>query len=308
MPATRAAALSGELSQSHLRLSASCRTDAAAELFHGDEAQLVEWAKSVRLADFKRVVRVWGAHADPDDVTLGEPDTVKAGQLFLSESFNDCWILKGTLDPEQGRIVAAAVDTELGRLLRAKRDGDPTHAERLVSELRAEALVNVVAQTMRKEPSERSVPDRYRVAVLFNAGDNIDRVELCDSALYRAVKDTRGAVPDVSHATRVRTDPIRLAVTLRDEHCIFPGCDRPPSWCDVHHCQHWQHGGTTNINNGALLCRHHHTFIHKTKWSINIQPGHKPTIHKPDGTIHQIVKYHIETNRTALALKQGRDR
>ena len=110
------------------------------------------------------------------------------------------------------------------------------------------------------------------------------------------MKDATGAVLDVSRATRSWPDAIRLAITIRDEHCVFPGCDRPPSWCDVHHCQHWQNNGPTSINNGALLCRHHHTFIHKENWSINIKPGHKPTIHKPDGTIHKIDKYQMATN------------
>ena len=124
------------------------------------------------------------------------------------------------------------------------------------------------------------------------------RVEVCDCALYRVVKDASGAILDVSHSTRNWPDPIRLAVTIRDEHCVFPGCDRPPSCCDIHHCQHWQHNGPTSINNGALLCRHHHTFIHKAKWSVNIKPGQKPTVHKPDGTIHKIVKHQMVANRT----------
>ena len=73
-----------------MRLLASCRSDATAELFDRDEAQLVEWAKSMRLREFKPLVAVWAAHADPDDITIGEPDLVKEGQLFLSESLNGC--------------------------------------------------------------------------------------------------------------------------------------------------------------------------------------------------------------------------
>ena len=65
MPITRAAALAGELSQPHVRLLASCRSDATAELFDRDEAQLVEWARSMRLREFKPLVAVWAAHARP---------------------------------------------------------------------------------------------------------------------------------------------------------------------------------------------------------------------------------------------------
>ena len=154
----------------------------------------------MRQREFQHVVRVWAAHADPDDVTVGEPDVVQVGQLFLSESLNGCWMVNGTFNPEQGRIVAAAVNAELDRLLRAKHDGDPTLSERVVSELRAEAFVNLISQSMRKEPSDRSVPDRYRVAVVFNAGEDADRVELCDSALYRVVKDAKGAILEIGRA------------------------------------------------------------------------------------------------------------
>ena len=63
-------------------------------------------------------------------------------------------------------------------MLRARRDGDPATSGLRVSELRAEALVNLVCQTMRQEPSERSVPDRYRVAVVFNVGEHTNSAEL----------------------------------------------------------------------------------------------------------------------------------
>ena len=80
----------------------------------------------MRLREFKPLVAVWAAHADPDDVTLGEPDPVKEGQLFLSKSLNGCWVLKGTLNPEQGQIVAAAVNAEVDRLLRDTTATRPT--------------------------------------------------------------------------------------------------------------------------------------------------------------------------------------
>ena len=158
--------------------------------------------------------------------------------------------------------------------------------------------MNLVCQTMRQEPSERSVPDRYRVAVIFNVGEHTNSAELCDCSLYRAVKNTKGEVLDIGRLSRRWPDPIRRAVTLRDGGCVFPGCGRPPSWCDVHHCQNWEHGGPININNGALLCRHHHTFLHNNHWAISIEPGKKPLTRKPDGTIHHIIKHQWPTTET----------
>ena len=298
MPATATAASAGELSVTHCRLLMSCLTDATKAQFAQDEEQLVGYATTMRAKEFNQVVRVWAAHADPNDDTLGAPDVVEVGQVFLNQTFNGSWALKGTLNPEHGAVLNAAVDAEVDRLLRARRDGDPTTSQLLASALRAEALVNLVCQTMRQEPSERSVPDRYRIAVIFNAGDEADSAEFCDCSLYRAVKDTNSEILDIGRLTRRWPEPIRRAITLRDSGCVFPGCDRPPSWCDVHHCQNWEHDGPTSINNGALLCRHHHTFLHKNHWTIAIEHQRKPVIRKPDGTIHHITKHQMPTSNT----------
>ena len=32
---------------------------------------------------------------------------------------------------------------------------------------------------------------------------------------------------------------------------VFPGCDRPPGWTDIHHCTPWSEGGGTSVENGA---------------------------------------------------------
>ncbi|MET0864702.1 MAG: HNH endonuclease signature motif containing protein, partial [Nakamurella sp.] len=62
--------------------------------------------------------------------------------------------------------------------------------------------------------------------------------------------------------------PIRRAITLRDKGCSFPGCDRPPGWTDAHHVRSWLHDGETAYGNSCLLCRFHHTTVHKGDWAI----------------------------------------
>ena len=43
------------------------------------------------------------------------------------------------------------------------------------------------------------------------------------------------------------------------------------------------------MDNGALLCRRHHTFIHAKRWKVIIpRPRGKPVVLKPDGSPYVI--------------------
>lgn len=84
----------------------------------------------------------------------------------------------------------------------------------------------------------------------------------CDSAVTRIVFGPDGAVLDVGRAQRTVTGQLRRAVIARDQHCVFPGCDQPPSRCEVHHALvHWADGGETSVANSALLCWFHHQLV-----------------------------------------------
>jgi 5-methylcytosine-specific restriction protein A len=48
---------------------------------------------------------------------------------------------------------------------------------------------------------------------------------------------------------------LRKAVIQRDKKCRFPGCQQPPSVCQIHHLIPWAKGGPTTLGNLALFCR-----------------------------------------------------
>ena len=56
----------------------------------------------------------------------------------------------------------------------------------------------------------------------------------CDAALLPAVLGGTGQVLDVGRQRRLISGSLRRALVLRDRGCAFPGCDRPPRWCDAH--------------------------------------------------------------------------
>ncbi|MFD2024681.1 HNH endonuclease signature motif containing protein [Promicromonospora aerolata] len=102
--------------------------------------------------------------------------------------------------------------------------------------------------------------------VFTEAGGRVPRALLrrlaCDGAVTRVVFGPDGAVVDVGRAQRTVTGQIRRAVIARDRHCVYPGCDQPPSRCEVHHAvRHWADGGQTSVANSALLCWFHHQLV-----------------------------------------------
>ncbi|UIJ34022.1 HNH endonuclease signature motif containing protein [Allobranchiibius sp. GilTou73] len=121
-------------------------------------------------------------------------------------------------------------------------------------------------------------------------GDHLDAGTLrrlaCDADLIPAVLGTESEPLDVGRAKRLFTGGLRTAIIHRDKHCTFPGCDRPPDWCDAHHVRPWWAGGETTLSNAALLCARHHTIVHRdlltaqvttTGVTWDLTPGLMPT-------------------------------
>jgi hypothetical protein len=103
----------------------------------------------------------------------------------------------------------------------------------------------------------------------------IDRLS-CDAALDVVLRDgvdllaAQRYTPEVTAATR-------RAVTARDQGCRFPACTAPATWCDIHHVTPRAAGGDHAPTNLVLLCRRHHTLVHRRGWH--------QTLHA-DGTYH----------------------
>ncbi len=92
----------------------------------------------------------------------------------------------------------------------------------------------------------------------------------CDASILPAVLGGAGQPLDVGRQRRLITGPLRRALVLRDRGCAFPGCDRPPRWCDGHHIRHWADGGDTSLDNAVLLCGHHHRHLHHGDWAVRL--------------------------------------
>ncbi|HEY5230226.1 MAG TPA: DUF222 domain-containing protein, partial [Galbitalea sp.] len=62
---------------------------------------------------------------------------------------------------------------------------------------------------------------------------------LCEGGTVAVLLDENGQHIDVAREQRLYTKAQRTALGARDGGCRFPGCDKPPSWCEAHHINYW---------------------------------------------------------------------
>lgn len=82
-----------------------------------------------------------------------------------------------------------------------------------------------------------------------------------------------GAVLSVGQDRYAVPADLKNWLRLRDGTCRFPGCSQTARRCDIDHTEDWAHGGGTDYDNLAHLCRGHHTLKHKTGWSVRNDRG-----------------------------------
>jgi hypothetical protein len=111
---------------------------------------------------------------------------------------------------------------------------------------------------------------------------------LCQSGAVPILFDDTGQAVNVGREVRPFTSRQRIAIAARDGGCMIPGCDRPPSWTEVHHCQEWSRGGRTDLVNGISLCRHHHMWLHNTDHRISYDAG-RYWLLSPDGAAPRVL-------------------
>lgn len=90
-----------------------------------------------------------------------------------------------------------------------------------------------------------------------------------------AILGSTSQVLDLGRKTRLFTTKQRLAMSIAQHGtCAEEHCDRPTTWADAHHLVPWHTSGPTNLNNGVLLCRRHHTYADHPDYTLTrLAPG-----------------------------------
>lgn len=95
----------------------------------------------------------------------------------------------------------------------------------------------------------------------------------CEHQILPEVFGSSSLPLDLGRRSRLFSPAQRLVLAQRDQGCAFPGCDRPPSWCEAHHAgTPWSRGGPTDLDHGVLLCSFHHHQVHDQHWRIRFDP------------------------------------
>ncbi|NYD72113.1 HNH endonuclease signature motif containing protein [Herbiconiux flava] len=99
----------------------------------------------------------------------------------------------------------------------------------------------------------------------------------CNSPITATLFGDKGEVLYHGKTKRLFTAAQNRALAARDGGCVWPSCDRPPSFCETHHANEWVSDdhppGRTDIDNGVLLCHFHHSHLHKSPWKLTMQEG-----------------------------------
>ena len=281
MPVAREALAEGAISASAADVLVTVRETNPTE-FEGAEEALVDAAREVSVKELTATAAEWSREAD---ARSGELDRrlYDRRSFTLSPTPTGAWRARGELDPETGQVVRTA--------MRAVTDAEAREGLDLrTSEQRgADAIGEICRQWLDRTDRPTIAGERPHLTVTVDVealgGDGRSTFEesrpvssetarriACDASLARIITRGKSEPLEVGRRTPVVSAALRRAVVLRDEHCRFPRCDRPQSWCDAHHVVHWADGGETSLSNLVLLCRPHHRLVHE-EFRIELRDG-----------------------------------
>ena len=295
MSATTTALAEGGLAPAKARLMARALNERTRDALARDEAVLIATLAGLSVDEAAQVVRYWQKGVDPDGP---DPSDREATQVWLSQSFNGRWALRGDLDQEAGTIFSGVLSGYVERIRRERRGA----GEDLVGRgprLRAEGLMDMVrraAATEEGAPAARPLVWVIAGEEQLRSGTGVCELAgggaisaltaqrlACDCDLARVLMDPTANTFDLNRAQRRASGTQRRLLWLRDGGCAFPGCDRPPGWCEAHHIRFWELGGPTDLANLCLLCPHHHHLCHEGGFGL-VRVDDRLVFTRPDGT------------------------
>ena len=289
LPHLSAAWIAGDVTGGQVRVIADLVIERHMKRFASHETALVPTLGPLSTEDTQRVMFEWRARADAldDGSAPSEPDR----SLSHSATLDGRYVTNGAFEAEGGNVIETAL-----------RVADTHDLDIAASKRRATAFVDICRFFLDNQQDKTGGRHRPHVNVVVRAetlgaefidgelattGARLDsptlRRLLCDCTAHRVVIDAAGTILDYGRSTRTTPPNLYNAVVVRDAHCRYPGCDRPPSWCEAHHVLPWELGGATERDNLVLLCSRHHHKIHTKGWTAKLKPDGEFRVTSPWG-------------------------
>ena len=257
------------------------------------EGLLVEEAK---VQDARSLLR-WGLglvhRLAPREFEDQEERRVERRFLRLGELWDGGGSLEGYCDPERWARLKTAIEARLGP---RRRDDRRTPGQRRLDAL--DALVTQVLDSGRLPARGGQRPHLGISATLDSLCGNpgapaalLDwggfplsgrrlRQIAQDAEITPILVSPKGDPLHVGRRYRTATPKMRRALAQRDRGCVWPGCDRPPSWSQSDHEVPWAKGGETAVEGMRLLCVPHHGKLSRG-WRLERLPAGRWVVRPP---------------------------
>lgn len=254
------------------------------------EERLVARARDLDLRQLRRACQRLQASSDPGAWEERELRQHQERHVSVSEDPDGMVLIHARLDPPAAAPVVAWLDAQVKDAFRRRRDADPLDQDtRTVGQIRADALVGLARHGLACDEPTSGVSttvvvriglDELQAGTGVGESDNLSapvsagalRAMAVDAEIIPAVLGSKSETLDLGRSRRLFTRAQRLALVERDGGCAM--CHAPPSYCEAHHIRWWdRHHGSTDLENGVLLCTGCHHRVHRDGWDIRIKDG-----------------------------------
>lgn len=234
-------------------------------------------------------------------------DAQQARHLNFADDGHGSTTIKGSLPSADAALIKEQIEALAQQMHRTALElRDPGVPQPSWPQRRADALVELARRIAIHRDAPRHGGDRPHLTILIDYDDLLgdchgaglaDGTQLtagqlrqcaCDAGILPVIMGGPSGVLDVGREQRLVTPDIRHALHVRDQGCVFPGCNRPAADCDAHHIVPWVQGGPTALSNLCLLCKHHHNLLEpdrkrapELQWEIHISTDGVPELIPP---------------------------
>ena len=290
------AAADGQISHKHATVIGRALQDLPAETTPGQrefaEKSLIRDAQRYSPTDLAtRARRITDQHKPDEQVDADEDRLLRRREamaraktsLQLWDNHDGTWSFRGTVPELHGRTLKTATDAYTApRRSHLDPAADPFEP---LDKRQGKAFCSIIEHIPTNQlPDAGGSPIRIVVtiseeklrskvaAATLATGERLSAGELrrlaANHGLIPAVLGSDSVPIDLGRAQRLFSKEQRDLLAVMDGGCTAPGCDRPPSWCEVQHTNRWKAFGNTDLKDGTLHCPadHHRADIEGWKY------------------------------------------